>query len=177
MKPFKLAVIFSDSQYALRFVASAKPAQTNKALVSCLRQAHTEACALFQVDFHWLRGHSCVGGNERVDLISKRFAKANVPDPSVFKLADPPRFSTAVSEWRFGYPLYGVPVGSFTDLPFFDPMPALQSFGQVVLPPTVSVVPSQAVPASPSRSWSPVSRYSPVLLNPRRSSRIAALNT
>ena len=118
---FTCACIFSDSQYTIGQALSTKLPLTNKLIVNQLRADLIAARALFKVNLHWLRGHADVGGNERVDLISKSFAKSNVPDPPSFTPSAFPGFSTVSQPWPFGFPLSGLPCSFFTtNIPAFS---------------------------------------------------------
>ena len=57
------------------------------------------------VDMRWIRGHSRIGGNERVDRISKRYASNN---SARFKLdSNLPAHITQII-WPFGFNLVGL---------------------------------------------------------------------
>ena len=123
---FLKAIIFCDSRYALNLATSSKAPGSNKELVSSLRAVHSAALALFKIELNWVRGHASIGGNERVDLLSKRFAAKNsVKDPS-FSLASLDRYVHILVPWAFGFPLSSVPPHLFSShfLPFPPPKPA-----------------------------------------------------
>ncbi len=49
---------------------------SNRDLVLILRSTLIKARSLFSVDFCWVKGHAEIGGNTRVDQLSKFFASA-----------------------------------------------------------------------------------------------------
>src|SRR5687768_11585690 len=73
-----------------------------------------------KVDIHWIRGHANIGGNERVDKISKFFAKANGPNPPTFHLSSSPPYQAISSDWPFGHPLFNLPSHFCTSCPVFS---------------------------------------------------------
>lgn len=134
------ALIFSDSQLAIRAATSIKPPLTNIPLTIALRKAYTHASKKLAIRIHWIRGHSDIGGNERVDRISKSFAQIS---SNVITLP-PPSFpaSTFTTSWPFSFPLSNIHSSCFlTTLPVVRANP-------ITLPPTPSTsLPSPAVPA------------------------------
>ena len=101
------AFVFCDSQLAIR-AATAKKFATNITLCLAVSRAYSALVAVCKVELHWIRGHSRVGGNERVDRISKLYASidnnpARVEFDGVFR----PRISH--TPWPFGFCLTGLP--------------------------------------------------------------------
>ena len=123
---FLKAIIFCDSRYALNLATSSKTPGSNKELVSSLRAVFSSALSLFKVELIWVRGHSFIGGNERVDLLSKRFAAKNSVNSPPFSLASLGRYVHVLVPWAFGFPLSSVPPPLFSShfLPFPPPTPA-----------------------------------------------------
>ena len=74
-------MIFSDSKLALNAAVSPRRPLTNPALVSELRKLYQVLKSKLNVALCWIPGHAGVGGNERVDRISKAFALRDVTDP------------------------------------------------------------------------------------------------
>ena len=95
------AFIFSDSKIAIAATVTKKP-KANAVLSKAISAMFTKLSMLLKVQLLWIRGHSCIGGNERVDRISKRFAKI---DSNSARLP----FDTAlgahisVIDWPFGF--------------------------------------------------------------------------
>ncbi len=115
---FARAIIFCDSKYAIAMVSSSKIPRVNGPLVNLVRHLHADALSRFMVELHWVKGHSIIGGNARVDALAKHFAS---PSPSVtFDVSLLPLFTTMLYPWPFGYPLSAVPVNCFVSstLPF-----------------------------------------------------------
>ncbi len=71
-----IAHIFCDSKLALLAAVSKKPHITNGSITRAVRIAFNALPPSLKVELHWIRGHSGVGGNERVDKISKAYACA-----------------------------------------------------------------------------------------------------
>ena len=69
-----IAYIFCDSKIAISAASSNKP-KSNITLSKTVAAAFKSISALIRIELHWIRGHSRVGGNERVDRISKRYAQ------------------------------------------------------------------------------------------------------
>ncbi len=76
LKHFSRAVIFCDSKYAMNCASSEAEPTSNRDLVLILRSTLIKARSLFLVDFCWVKGHAEIGGNIRVDQLSKFFASA-----------------------------------------------------------------------------------------------------
>ena len=71
----KRAVIFSDSQLALKAATASTRPLTNSELTIRLRKAYTALLITKRVvDLYWIPGHAGLGGNERVDKLSKSYA-------------------------------------------------------------------------------------------------------
>jgi ribonuclease HI len=88
------ATIFSDSRIALHATTSKRPPLSNAAITLALRKTYAATCLQIQVNLHWVRGHASVGGNERVDRISKRYASTiNNSDALPFNPSFPSHFS------------------------------------------------------------------------------------
>ena len=69
------AIIFSDSKLAIGAAVGSRRPLTNITLVNELRKLYNAMLfTKLAVDLRWIPGHAGVGGNERVDRISKRFA-------------------------------------------------------------------------------------------------------
>ena len=106
-----VAYVFSDSKIAIAAATSKKP-RSNVALSTAISQAFTELSRLIKVDLHWIRGHSRIGGNERVDRISKRYAQI---DSNFLRVPLDLALRAHVSniDWPFGFNLTGLPEQSF----------------------------------------------------------------
>jgi ribonuclease HI len=133
---FKKAVIFCDSRYALAAAVSSKKSTSNQAAVNHLRNCHSTALACFSVQLCWLKGHANVGGNERVDGLSKAFAQANPSPPLPFIIGPNLPYSNSQKAWEFGYPLSNIP------FKFFKLSSGCTNFSRVPL----ALVPSVALP-------------------------------
>jgi ribonuclease HI len=108
----KSATIFSDSKLALAAVVSRKVPLTNGPITRALRKTYLAACGGLEISLHWIRGHVRIGGNERVDRISKSFASvAGNEGAHLFK-----DFSaqSSCTEWLPSFPLLGLPLSVFT---------------------------------------------------------------
>lgn len=141
--PFKRAVIFCDSQYAILMASTSKTPVSNKGIVAILRQTFSRALEHFPVNLLWLRAHAGVGGNERVDKLAKFFAKSNGAAPPPFVLASPPTYCSSIMPWEPGFPLLGLPLSAFcSDLPIFCGMLGVIPM-QTTPPPLLGAPPSQ----------------------------------
>ena len=107
----KKAYVFCDSKLAINAATAQKPA-TNIALCTALKQVHMALSTVISVELHWIRGHSRVGGNERVDRISKRYASI---DYNIGRFKFNGKFSAHISQslWPFGGSLVGLPEAYF----------------------------------------------------------------
>jgi len=138
------AVIFSDSKLALNAATSRKIPLTNGPITRALRKVFEFAVSVgISVNLHWIRGHSSIGGNERVDRLSKRYAAVSgndklIPFDGLFISHG------ATSSWFPGFPLSSLPVDVFKlNLPIpFVP----------VAPPVVTHIPVSTIRAVGSRS-------------------------
>ena len=74
-------VIFTDSLYASSAVTSSKVPAAHAPSIRALRRLFAEVVKLAPVTFHWIRGHSGAGGNERVDRIAKIYANLSIDQP------------------------------------------------------------------------------------------------
>ena len=70
--------IFSDSKFALNATTSKNHPLVNREAVLLLRKTYKEVNKVCSLQLHWVRGHTAIGGNERVDKIAKRFASASL---------------------------------------------------------------------------------------------------
>jgi len=95
------AFIFSDSKIAIAAATSRKP-KSNVMLSLAISQAFSALARLMKVELHWIRGHSRIGGNERVDRISKRYAQI---DSNTLRVSFDPALRAHVShsDWPFGF--------------------------------------------------------------------------
>ena len=101
---------------------------TNITLCKAVRQAFCELSRLIVVELHWIRGHSRIGGNERVDRISKAYA--NIDNNSArHKFNGKLSAHITQTDWPFGCDLAGLPANTFlmclpTPPPFLSPIMA-----------------------------------------------------
>jgi len=123
-----------------------KEPASNCELVGLLRTFFRLANAAFLVTLHWVKGHSEVGGNHRVDLLSKFFAtheRELGPHDSAYNLSS---YATHKRSWRFGFPLSSVPIHLFKPVAE-SPCGDHWTFGDAFLSSTYSALPlSPAVP-------------------------------
>ena len=105
------AFIFSDSKLAIAAASSKKPT-SNITLSLAVMRAHSDLSKLIKVELHWIRGHAGIGGNERVDRISKRFASI---DNNSAKVSFDRQFRAHISQaaWPFGANLTNLPTPYF----------------------------------------------------------------
>jgi ribonuclease HI len=107
------AIVFSDSKLALNAAVTRKAPLTNGPIIRALRRAHDAVLAGgIKLTLQWIRGHASIGGNERVDKISKAYA--GVPHnstPTPFR----DNFSSHLtcSSWSPGFPLTALPSSVF----------------------------------------------------------------
>jgi hypothetical protein len=108
---------------------------TNRSIVLLLRSVFKKASSSFSIDLHWVRGHSSIGGNFRVDRIAKAFGKRSVVTPA-FNF-DSVSFEHCLSDWSFGFPLSALPSHIFEiSIPRFPwlskpPLSSVASFAPV----------------------------------------------
>ena len=103
-------VIFSDSKIALSAAQSKRKPIMNPAITLALRASFHSLSRIFPVNLQWIRGHSGIGGNERVDTIAKRFAR-NSSSPIFTFSGDFP--STTLSSAWHSFPLTVAPLTLF----------------------------------------------------------------
>jgi len=160
----KRAIIFSDSKLAIGACASKAPPLANASLIRSLRKLLTFVQTKIKVEFHWIKGHAAVGGNERVDRISKRFASVQ-GNSDVVDFRDTFDCHAVSSPWPFGFPLTGLPIHFFTSSLPVAPATIYDSFWRA-LP---NEGPSVAVGRGVSRSRARVAAA-----GSRKSARVAA---
>ena len=105
----KRAVIFSDSQLALKAATASTRPLTNSELTIRLRKAYTALLITKRaVDLHWNPGHAGLGGNERADKLSKSYATNT-------SLVNSDNFTSNLSNnpWLI-FPLSNVPLSLFS---------------------------------------------------------------
>ena len=155
------AIVFSDSRYALNAATAKKPPLTNIPICLALRKAYTATCALINVQLRWVRGHAAIGGNERVDRISKRFAEASANGAAFpFDPSFPSSFSSLMCPLPF-------PISSLLSFFFLTRLPSPPLHVTPVVP---SSAPTVAHPISRAR------KLSATCGGTRKSSRIASMN-
>jgi hypothetical protein len=82
---------------------------SNSDLVLILRSTLIKARSLFLVDFCWVKGHAEIGGNTRVDQLSKFFASAVSFCLGSNYVARARNYFTCSRVWRYGFPLSNIP--------------------------------------------------------------------
>lgn len=87
--PFSRAIVFCDSKYAIAMASSSKIPSVNGPLISLVRLLHAAALGRFIVELHWVKGHSVIGGNVRVDALAKHFASPSSSPAIAFDAALP----------------------------------------------------------------------------------------
>ena len=107
----KRAVVFSDSKLAINAATSVRLPVTNANVIFSLRAMYATLITKLAITLRWIPGHAGIGGNERVDKLSKIFALgvATLPFTHVDFSSDVTR-----SEWGF-FPLRGVPINCFVN--------------------------------------------------------------
>ena len=105
----KRAMVFSDSKLAINAATSVRLPLTNSNVTHALRAIYAKLITKLAVSLHRIPGHAGIGGNERVNKISKSFAHGVVTTPVAHV-----DFSSSVSrsEWFF-FPLCGVSIKHF----------------------------------------------------------------
>ena len=111
--------IFSDSKLALNSATSKNRTVSNPEVTESLRNLYRESSKIASLHLHWIRGHSAIGGNERVDRISKNFASASSSIPLPFQGA----FGSIMraSNHTFNIPLMDYPPSFFLKDILFPP--------------------------------------------------------
>jgi len=103
--------IFSDSKLALNATCSKHLPLVNRDATLLLRKIFREVNSSCSLYLKWVRGHSAIGGNERVDRIAKIFASApllpNTPGPYTF------HYFQHYHPFSFFCPLVDLPVSFF----------------------------------------------------------------
>ena len=173
LKSFTSAFVFSDSIYAINQVTSSKHPASNFSIIKCLREVYCKASSVFKLNLYWIKGHSIVGGNVRVDYLSKIFASRNCPNPVSFNIDSFLNHSYLRSSapWVYGFPLTTVPLTYFTSLIACFPWPTVpmsMTLSSTDVFPPVSVV--SAVKNRKKRSSYVFSDQSPL----RRSKRLSS---
>ena len=108
----KKAIVFCDSKIALRAATSRNLPRTNGDITKAVRAKFLAVSKFVSIDLQWIRGHVNYGGNERVDRISKLFARTSLNNVSR-------EFSgiffcqSSCLEWVASYPLTGLPISVF----------------------------------------------------------------
>lgn len=105
------AVIFCDSKLALSAATSRNRIMTNIPVTTALRKAYLTLLQVLPVELHWVHGHANIGGNERVDVLSKSFASS--PNNNDAREFDGFSGTVTCSPWVFGFPLTGLPIHCF----------------------------------------------------------------
>jgi ribonuclease HI len=111
----KRAVVFCDSKIAIDACDRPKKSKNlaNASIVRALQKTMQFARLKLVIELRWVKGHATVGGNERADLISKRFANvAGNSDVCDFLGTFDCHFFSA--PWAFGFPLAGLPLDFLT---------------------------------------------------------------
>jgi len=169
----KRAVVFCDSKIAIDACDRPKKSKNlaNASIVRALQKTMEFARLKLGIELRWVKGHTTVGGNERADLISKRFANV-AGNSDVFDFLGTFDCHFFTTPWAYGFPLAGLPLDFFTSkLP--------------VAPPVASMVPDVALSCDSvaDSSVSRARRARPRFLRARavtegsrRSARFAARN-
>ena len=108
-----VAHIFSDSKLALNAAVSSRPPLTNGPITRAVRNSLAFVTSLgLVVSLHWVRGHSAINGNERVDQVSKRYASAS-GNTGTKPFSETFTYTNTSVAWPHGYPLTGLPLKVF----------------------------------------------------------------
>ena len=83
-------------------VLSTKEPSSHVIIVKALRSLYSRVSSMVPIEIHWIRGHSGVGGNERVDRIAKRYAQLSVGQISVKPCLELFNFNYNVVSWPQG---------------------------------------------------------------------------
>lgn len=102
--------LFSDSKLALNAATSNSASLAHPVISASLKKLYRTALEICSLELHWIRGHSAIGGNERVDRISKNFATSS-STPAHFSLSFPciERFT----HFPFHFPIIDLPISFF----------------------------------------------------------------
>ena len=171
---FLNAYIFSDSSYCIGLLHSSRKPSSNVRIVDFLRAIFAYASSKFKINLFWIKGHASVGGNVRVDSLSKHFAK--LPKASGNDVTWPNKlaYSFLRSPWDFSVPLnllpphYFVPANSFGDIARW-PSSCFINFNYV--PASYLLLPAIGAPEKRINNSLPGSTRSPKY---RRISRVAS---
>ena len=107
-------LIFSDSKLAINSVLSTKRPIANFHLVSNLRKLFLVLKTQMDVAFHWVKGHAAIGGNERADKISKRFALSECQMENAQNDESFPS-TVATRDFSIPFPITDLPSSFFLD--------------------------------------------------------------
>jgi ribonuclease HI len=175
----KRAVVFSDSKLAIGACASKVPPLANALAIRSLRKLLDFVQTKLKIAFYWIKGHAAVGGNERVDKLSKRFAMVQ-GNSEVVDCNGTFSCLSYSAPWAFGFPLADLPSFLFTsNLPV---APAIASgMFRRSLPAGMLTLPSVAIDVDThsdlvSRSRSAGLRPRAARSGTRKSARLAALS-
>lgn len=72
-------VIFCDSLYAISVIEGRWKASSHRSLILSVRESLETVRALTSVKLVWVKAHSTIGGNNRVDLLAKKYASSSLP--------------------------------------------------------------------------------------------------
>jgi ribonuclease HI len=163
-------VVFCDSKLAIGACSSKKPPLSNAALIRSLRKLMDFVRTKIQIEFRWIKGHASVGGNERVDKISKAFANVtgNTDVVDFTGTFDCHIFS---APWAFGFPLTGLPLQFFT-----SKIPVAPVCAPFAVLPTGHSAPVSSVPRA-GRAGPRTPRARVFTEPPRRSARLPVPRT
>jgi ribonuclease HI len=130
------AVVFSDSKLALNATTSKTVPRSNGPITRAVRQAFVGLSSKMRVNLQWIRGHVSVGGNERVDRISKRFATVANND-FLSRFNDVFTSQPSSSPWP-SFPLSALPTCVFlTNLPSPLAIPVVPAVPRLPSPPAL----------------------------------------
>ena len=184
---FAKATVFSDSKYAINTLNSTRRSAINSALIDFLRAVYKRASELFYVSVNWIKGHSNVGGNNRVDALSRFFAGNDVFPINVAAPIHTMSFPFVERRWFHGFALHSVPIAFFVpctvsisssiwkwssvSLPGYEPYMATQVSGLRKIPSvfhsSVYKKPCKSVSANKKRN-APMADSSNAACSPKR---------
>lgn len=182
--PFPAALICTDSRYVLGALSSTKTPKSHSTVVSALRQLYSRSLHLFKLSLLWVKGHLDIGGNERVDKISKSFARYSSNSPgSSFPSATSFLASRTRAHWPYGPlcsnpPIHcfstALPSPSLPSSPFAVDSPARPRPAPTTLPvcpsaPAARKISLRSSMQSPGTAASSPAQLSAVGCKPRRS--------